>query len=101
LSVSREETLLASPLLRCTSIGPDPAALRAALSAAVETQADHPTDRKFHRALRLTWMTPGTKQEAVAATLKLPFNTYRYHLTRGTERLVQALWQRELLARQG
>lgn len=77
----------------------DVAALRAALLDAVQALAAHPADLKFHRALRLTWLTPGAKQEAVAAELGLPFNTYRYHLARGAERVAQALWQRELLAR--
>jgi hypothetical protein len=96
----RDEALAASPLLRCASLGPDAAALRRQLTAAVEALAAHPADRKFHRALRLTWLTLGAKQEAVAAELGLPFNTYRYHLTRGTDRVIQGLWQKELLARQ-
>lgn len=96
----RDEVLTASPLLACPSLGPDLPMLRARLTAAVERLAAHPADRKFHRALRLTWLTPGAKQEAVAAALDLPFNTYRYHLTRGTDRVAQALWQAELLARQ-
>jgi hypothetical protein len=96
----RDEVLAGSALLRCPSLGPDAATLRARITDAVMALATHPADRKFHRALRLTWLTPGAKQEAVAAELDLPFNTYRYHLTRGTDRLTEALWQRELLARQ-
>jgi hypothetical protein len=95
----RDEVLSGSALLRCSSLGPDVATLRARITDAVMALAAHPADRKFHRALRLTWLTPGAKQEAVAAELGLPFNTYRYHLTRGTDRLTEALWQRELLAR--
>jgi hypothetical protein len=95
----RDEVLAGSALLRCPSLGPDAATLRARITDAVTALAAHPADRKFHRALRLTWLTPGAKQEAVAAELGLPFNTYRYHLTRGTDRLTEAMWQRELLAR--
>lgn len=102
----RDEQLAASPLRHClaftqgaTAPAP-PVALRAALSDAVQALAHHPADLKFHRALQQTWLTPGAKQEAVAADLGLPFNTYRYHLARGAERVAQALWQREQLARQ-
>lgn len=108
---TRDEALATSPLLQCPSlarpggaedVGDAPATvatLRAALAAAVQALAAHPADQKFHRALKLTWLTPGAKQEAVAAELGLPFNTYRYHLARGAERVAQALWQAELLAR--
>lgn len=107
----RDEVLAASPLRHTRALQPEPpregdpaspldlAALRQALHDAVQALAAHPADLKFHRALRLTWLTPGAKQEAVAAELGLPFNTYRYHLARGAERVAQALWQRELLAR--
>lgn len=103
----RDEALGASPLRRCAWLdghrdGPAAVeALRAALEGAVQALARHPADLKFHRALQLTWLTPGAKQEAVAAELGLPFNTYRYHLARGAERVAQSLWQAELLARGG
>ncbi len=102
----RDEALAASPLRHCAWLaGANGApaglpALRAALDEAVQALARHPADLKFHRALQRTWLTPGAKQEAVAAELGLPLNTYRYHLARGAERIAQALWQRELLARQ-
>jgi DNA-directed RNA polymerase specialized sigma24 family protein len=73
-------------------------ALREHLHQAVQALAEHPADAKFHHALRLTWLDPGASQERVAQELGLPFNTYRYHLARGTDRVVQALWQRELQA---
>jgi hypothetical protein len=101
----REEVLATSALRRCAWLGGEGGALasidalRDALAAAVQALARHPADLKFHRALQRTWFTPGAKQEAVAAELGLPFNTYRYHLARGAERVAQALWQAELLAR--
>jgi hypothetical protein len=103
----RDEALAASPLRRCAWLGAHAEAaasvdtLREALAAAVQALARHPADLKFHRALQRTWLTPGAKQEAVAAELGLPFNTYRYHLARGAERVAQALWLQEQLARQG
>ena len=102
----RDEPLAASPLRHCLAFtrgATEPAsaiALRAVLGDAVQTLAAHPADLKFHRALQQTWLTPGAKQEAVAADLGLPFNTYRYHLARGAERVAQVLWQREQMARQ-
>jgi hypothetical protein len=103
---SRDAALADSPLLRCAFLQgegtpPNPFALRRAIEAGIATLATHPADRKFHDALRLTWLDPGAKQEAVAADLGLPFNTYRYRLARGGLRLAQILWQRELLARRG
>lgn len=98
---AREDKLAANPLLGCHWLdGGDTAArvaaLRERLRQAVQALAEHPADAKFHHALRLTWLDPGTSQERVAEELGLPFNTYRYHLARGTDRVVQALWQREL-----
>lgn len=97
---AREDRLQASPLLGCDLLARDRsvAALRAVLADAVQAMATHPRDLKFHHALRLTWLDPGASQEKVASELQLPFNTYRYHLAKGVERVVQALWQRELMA---
>jgi hypothetical protein len=75
--------------------------LRRANALAIDAQAPHPADRKFDDALRLTWLDPGAKQEAVAATLGLPCNTCRYRLARGADRVARLLWQREDLARRG
>jgi hypothetical protein len=101
---ARPDKLQASPLLhsaclRLRSAVPDVDALRAALLDAVHALARHPADRKFHDALRRTWLAPaGASQEKVAAELGLPFNTYRYHLARGLDRVVQAMWQQEMRA---
>lgn len=100
--LSRDAALADSPLLRCAFLqreGADAAALRHQIESAIGELSIHPADRKFHDALRLTWLDPGAKQEAVAAELGLPFNTYRYRLVRGAERVAQILWQREVLAR--
>lgn len=101
---ARDDRLAANPLRRSRALAGSGgteaplAALRDALAQAVQALAAHPADHKFHHALRLTWLDPGSTQEQVAEELGLPFNTYRYHLARGTERVVQALWQRELQA---
>jgi len=90
--------LLDSELLRSDAATADVEALRRLLSTAVDALARHPRDEKFHHALRLTWIDPGKSQEQVAAELGLPFNTYRYHLIKGLERVTQALWRREFAA---
>jgi hypothetical protein len=97
---TREDRLQGNALLmRPWVIGDTPAQraamLRAALAQAVHALSAHPADAKFHHALRLTWLDPGATQEKVAEELGLPFNTYRYHLAKGTERVVQALWLNE------
>jgi hypothetical protein len=100
---TRPDKLQANPLLHTAALRrrqprPDIGTLRAELADAVNALARHPGDRKFHHALRLTWLDPRASQEKVAAELGVPFNTYRYHLARGLDRVVQALWQRELQA---
>jgi DNA-directed RNA polymerase specialized sigma24 family protein len=76
--------------------GGDAACLQALLRQALETLTRLPKDGKFHRALRYTYFEPGLTQEAAAERLGLPFNTYRYHLARGSQRIVEWLWEREL-----
>jgi hypothetical protein len=68
-------------------------ALRERLCEAIERLAAHPRDRKFHDALKLTYLEPHFKQDQVAAELALPFNTYRYRLQQGTARVARMLRQ--------
>ncbi len=94
--------LAQNPLLRTRLLhdfaGPTPSAeaLQSLLRQAIESLRESPKDEKFYRALYLTYLHPTLTQEAVAERLELPFNTYRYHLTRGIERVTEWLWQREL-----
>jgi len=55
-----------------------------------------PRDAKLARALERTYLRPAPTQERAAELLGLPFSTYRRHLVRGVERVVDWLWQREL-----
>jgi hypothetical protein len=55
-----------------------------------------PRDAKLVRALERTYLRPAPTQEAAAELLGLPFSTYRGHLGRGVERVIDWLWQREL-----
>jgi hypothetical protein len=71
-------------------------ALQTLLRDAVATLAVNPKDLKFHRALWHTYIEPALTQERAAELLDVPFNTYRYHLNVGLERVTAWLWQREL-----
>ena len=74
----------------------DPARLQQVLRDAIESLNSSPKDEKFYRALLYTFVQPAMTQEAAAERLGLPFNTYRYHLARGIDRVIELLWEREL-----
>jgi hypothetical protein len=76
--------------------GDPAAALRALLEEAVAAVGEDARDERLARALECTFVRPAPTQEAAAELLGLPFSTYRGHLTRGTDRVVDRLWQREL-----
>ena len=68
--------------------------LQTLIRDAVALLAPNPKDRKLHRALWHTFFEPAPTQEQAAELLDLPFNTYRYHLSRGIERVSTWLRQR-------
>ena len=51
---------------------------------------------EHRRVLERTYLSGAPSQEAAAEVLGLPFSTYRRHLNRATDRLVEVLWEREL-----
>jgi hypothetical protein len=73
-----------------------PAMLQTLLREAVATLSSNAKDIKFHRAIWHTYFEPAPTQERAAELLNLPFNTYRYQLSTGLERIVDWLWQREI-----
>ncbi len=99
---SRPDALAGNPLLRSRVLrdvagpNPSPQALQSLLRTAAETLTASPKDEKFYRALHHTYFQPAPTQEAAAELLALPFNTYRYRLNKGIERVTNWLWQREL-----
>jgi hypothetical protein len=99
---TRPDRLAANPLMRTRLVvGADrlaasPATLQALVRAAVAALAASPKDLKLHRAIWHTYIEPAPTQEQAADLLALPFNTYRYHLARGIERIVDRLWRREI-----
>jgi hypothetical protein len=98
---TRPDRLAESPLLRTRLVGGTagqgsiPDALRVRLREAAETLTANPRDLKLHRALWHTYFEPAPTQEAAAELLGLPFNTYRYQLANGIERVAEWLWRRE------
>ena len=90
----RPDALAANPLQRARMTGAAP--LDQLLEQAVASLRADPRDAKLARALERTYLRPAPTQEAAAEVLGLPFSTYRRHLTRGVERVVDWLWHREL-----
>ena len=75
---------------------PDGTQLAALLREAAQSLREDPRDDRLWRAVCRTYLQPSGTQEAAAASLGLPFSTYRRHLSRGRDRIVQWCWQREL-----
>lgn len=98
---TRTRRLSSSPLLRCAALrqAGDVEALRAWIREAATELDVHPRDRKLLHAIEVTYFKAAPTQEAAAERLGLPFGTYRRHLVRGVERLVEILWDRDVLAR--
>ena len=93
------DALAENPLLRCRVLvdrGDTPEALAELIGEAVAAVGCRPRGERLARALDRTYLRPAATQEAAADLLGLPFSTYRGHLTRGIERVVDWLWQREL-----
>jgi hypothetical protein len=102
-ALHQSAALAANPLARTRLLreheGSTPGALRGLVEEAVDALRADPRDAKLVRALERTYLHPAPTQEAAAELLGLPFSTYRGHLTRGIERVVEWLWQRELYGR--
>src|SRR5690606_35356337 len=99
---TRPALLAANPLLRSRVLldrhpeGASAADLQALLREGVEALRANPKDEKRYRALWHTFFQPAATQEQAAERLQLAFNTYRYHLYQGIDRVTEWLWQREL-----
>jgi hypothetical protein len=100
--LNRPAALAGNPLLRARMVADrkrgasGPEALAALLRDAVAALAKDPRAEKLVRALDRTYLRPATTHEAAAELLGLPFSTYRGHLSRGVERVVEWCWEREL-----
>ncbi len=99
---ARPDRLGSNPLMRSRllqeryGLQPETEDLQELLEQAAEVMQGHPKDDKLYQALRRTYLRPAPSQEKAAEMLGLPFSTYRYHLSRGIERITEWLWQREV-----
>jgi hypothetical protein len=93
---TQPDTLAQSPLAsaRCAAGGGADAIARL-IDEAVDSLGGHPRDHKLQRALVATYLKPAPTQEAAAERLGVPFSSYRRHLTKGIDRVIAWLWQRE------
>jgi len=100
--VTRPHLLAQNPLVNTRLVskgGPREEAvlrLQEMLRHAAATLLTNPKDAKLHRALWATYFEPAPTQEQAAEQLDIPFSTYRYHLSKGLDRVIAWLWQREL-----
>ena len=94
---TRLDLLAGNPLLRSPVFDDaqrSPEQLQSVLREVVEQLKANPRDAKFYRAVWYTYIEPEPTQERVAERLALPFNTYRYHLAKGIERVTAELARR-------
>ncbi|SNY64739.1 ATP-binding protein [Paractinoplanes atraurantiacus] len=84
-----------------TSLGGDPAAVRAAVARAVDALGEEPRGERLRAVLYRTYLKPAASQEAAAEALGLPFSTYRRHLAKAVEALTERLWRAETGQRLG
>jgi hypothetical protein len=94
-SLTRPDELASSPLVG-SRLGPDPAAVRASIEAAVDGLATDPRTDALRAVLRRTYVKPAPTQEAAAEALGLPFSTYRRHLGKAVDAVTAALWRTEI-----
>ena len=73
-----------------------PAALAQLLRDTITGLSAERGGAEHRRVLERTYLSGAPSQEAAAEVLDLPFSTYRRHLGRAIERLVEVLWDREL-----
>jgi hypothetical protein len=55
-----------------------------------------PRRRKYYKALYHAYIQPAPTHEQAAEVINVPYGTFRRHLKRGLENLVELLWQREI-----
>ncbi|WP_154792760.1 ATP-binding protein [Occultella kanbiaonis] len=87
--------LLGSALVDVTAT--DPAGgLARTLTGAIASLSNERNGGEHRRVLERTYVRAAPSQEAAAELLGLPFSTYRRHLARAQERLVEVLWAIEI-----
>jgi hypothetical protein len=96
---ARPHRLAESPLLSARLVreqdGDPVEVLRTLLSDAADELNQGVRDRPYFRALDATYLRPAPTQALAAERLGVPFSTYRRHLGRGVDHVVDALWDLE------
>ena len=98
---TRPDRLAANPLTQTRLVfsrseqQPAAVVVQELVRTAVASLQTDPKRLKIHRALWHTYIEPAATQEQAAELLGLPFNTYRYHLTKGISAVTESLWHRE------
>lgn len=75
-------------------------AVERTVRAAFEALDDHPRTERARRSVARTYLHGAVTQEAAAEVLDMAFSTYRRHLRRGIELLIDRLWRWELYGRE-
>jgi hypothetical protein len=84
---TRPERLAGNPL------GPG---VRELIEGAIERLPDEPKGEHARAVLRRTFIRPAASREAAAEALDLPFSTYRRHLAKAVDQLIEQLWSAEI-----
>jgi DNA-directed RNA polymerase specialized sigma24 family protein len=95
-TLHRPDRLAANPLMG-SALAAGPAGrstdqLRATIEDAVASLAAQPKGDRLRAVLNRTYLRPAPTQEAAAEVLGLPLSTYRRHLARALDHLVDLLW---------
>lgn len=94
-----DNPLLASRVVREGPGGDGPDKLAETLREAFAALDDHPRTERARRAVERTYLHGAVTQEATAEVLDMAFSTYRRHLARGVDLLIDRLWLWELYGR--
>jgi hypothetical protein len=106
--LNRPDGLAANPLVRSSLVTRDAAgsqptdavrpaeSLRDAVVEAIATIEEDPATERAARAVDRTYVRRAATQESAAEVLGMPFSTYRRHLSKGIDAVIDLLWQWEL-----
>ena len=99
----RPQRLTNTPLLRSRLVAAQAdapeerlAALLQLLEEAAGPLAHSPREAPYYKALHATYFRPARTQALAAEVIGVPFSTYRRHLKRGVEHVVETLWRQEV-----
>jgi hypothetical protein len=73
-------------------------ALHRIVRQAAEALRDAPRAKRVFPVLEATYLVEAPPQEVVSEELDLPFSTYRYQLKQAVTRVVERLWQAQIVA---